>query len=236
MSDLLLVLLLTSGAGIMIPLGGWLGAKEHLTNGHLRSDLHSGIVALGAGALFAAVALVLVPDGVKNLGVGVAAVTFIGGTLTFLAIDLLTDRLGTSAANPVSMALDFFPESLALGAAFAVGTQAGFLLALLIAVQNLPEGFNSYRELADADTAPVKIHLLLAAMVFLGPVAGIIGFLWLGGLPSVVGGVAMFASGAILFAVFHDLAPESVRYCHYNPTLGASLGFLIGIIGHSVLV
>ncbi|MBW3582661.1 MAG: divalent cation transporter [Euryarchaeota archaeon] len=236
MNEILLVVLLTGGAGLMIPLGGWLGAKEHLTDGHLRKDLHSGIIALGAGALFAAVALVLVPDAVKSLGVGLSVLTFILGTLTFLTIDVVTDRLGTSVANPIAMGLDFFPESLALGAAFAVGTETGFLLALLIALQNLPEGFNSYRELAEADVRPMRIHLLLAAMLFLGPMAGVIGFLWLGGLPSVVGAVAMFASGGILFAVFHDLAPESVRNCHYSPTLGASLGFLIGVIGHAVLV
>lgn len=68
---------------------------------------------------------------------------------------------------------DFIPEAIALGAAFAHGEKTGALLAILIALQNLPEGFNAYRELnATGDIGGKKLVLLLAACIPLGPLAG----------------------------------------------------------------
>lgn len=45
----------------------------------------------------------------------------------------------------------FLPESLALGAAVAAGGSQALLLGALIALQNIPEGFNAYRELRQFD-------------------------------------------------------------------------------------
>ncbi|MFC0268094.1 hypothetical protein [Kushneria aurantia] len=55
---------------------------------------------------------------------------------------------GTSASQLTAMLSDFVPEALALGATFTVSRESGLLLAGIIALQNLPEGFNAYRELA----------------------------------------------------------------------------------------
>ena len=44
------------------------------------------------------------------------------------------------------MLLDYVPESLALGGAFAIGAESAPLLAIVMGLQNLPEGFNGYRE------------------------------------------------------------------------------------------
>jgi hypothetical protein len=43
--------------------------------------------------------------------------------------------------------LDFMPEAIALGAVFGARTPTRYVLAILIRIQKLPEGFNSYREL-----------------------------------------------------------------------------------------
>ena len=45
------------------------------------------------------------------------------------------------------LAVDFLPEAIALGATFGGGHAGGTLLAILIAMQNLPEGFNAFREM-----------------------------------------------------------------------------------------
>lgn len=42
--------------------------------------------------------------------------------------------------------MDFVPEAIAPGAALALGSDTAFLLALLIALQNVPEAFNACRE------------------------------------------------------------------------------------------
>ena len=45
------------------------------------------------------------------------------------------------------MLSDFIPEAIALVASFATGNPTANLLAAMIAIQNLPEGFNAYREM-----------------------------------------------------------------------------------------
>jgi ZIP family zinc transporter len=101
-----------------------------------------GVLAFGAGALLAAVALVLVPEGIHGRLAPFAAASFLAGALVFLAIDRAIETRGGQAANLLAMVMDFVPESIALRAAFATGGSAGPLLAILIALQNLPEGFN----------------------------------------------------------------------------------------------
>jgi ZIP family zinc transporter len=41
----------------------------------------------------------------------------------------------------------------------------------------------------------------------------------------------LFASGAILYSIFQDIAPQVKLKKHYAPPMGAILGFVLGIIG-----
>jgi ZIP family zinc transporter len=41
----------------------------------------------------------------------------------------------------------------------------------------------------------------------------------------------LFASGAILYSIFQDIAPQAKLKKHYAPPMGAILGFVLGIIG-----
>src|SRR3990167_7004905 len=61
----------------------------------------------------------------------------------FMGLDILLARSKTAASQMAAMLSDFIPESLALGAAFAHGGKGAMLLAILMALQNLPEGFNA---------------------------------------------------------------------------------------------
>jgi ZIP family zinc transporter len=142
------------------------------------------------------------------------------------------------------MLADFIPEALALGAMFAVDGKGGLLLALLITVQNLPEGFNAYREMTAAEN-PATIHrsrkaqgiegkkvlLIFCCLVPLGPAAGVVGHVWLAQYDEVLDFIMLFASGGILYLVFQDIAPQAKLEKHWLPTMGAVLGFLFGVLG-----
>jgi ZIP family zinc transporter len=144
----------------------------------------------------------------------------------------------------IAMLADFIPEALALGAMFAVGGEGGMLLALLIAVQNLPEGFNAYREMTAAED-PVTIHrgrkaqgmkgkkvlLMFCCLVPLGPAAGFVGHVWLAQYDEILDFIMLFASGGILYLVFQDIAPQARLDKHWLPPMGAVLGFLFGVLG-----
>ncbi|MEQ9262099.1 MAG: hypothetical protein RLP14_02950 [Owenweeksia sp.] len=42
----------------------------------------------------------------------------------------------------------------------------------------------------------------------------------------------VFSSGGILFLTFQDIAPQARLEKHWAPTLGAVLGFALGLMGH----
>lgn len=230
---LLETLLLTLLAGLTMPLGALIACRERFRPHWLEQEFRHSVMAVGGGALLSAVALVLVPDGVAHLSVAGALLWFLLGGLTFMLIDVLLHRFRTPASQLVAMLADFVPESVALGATFALGGSNGLLLALLIGVQNLPEGFNAFRELRQSSRlAAGRIVLLFALMALLGPLAGLIGYFWLAAYPQWVAAVMLFAAGGILYAVFQDIAPQVRLARHWGPPLGAVLGFALGMVGH----
>src|SRR3990167_2729980 len=103
--------------------------------------------------------------------------------------------------------------------------------AIQMALQNLPEGFNAYREMNQASGySRQRLLSLFAAAALLGPVAGVSGYLWLDDSPQVVAAVMLFAAGGILYSVFQDIAPQAKLNKHWAPSLGALLGFMLGIV------
>ncbi len=233
METLLLVLLLTVLAGLAIPAGGFLASREHLKRGEFREDLLHGIVAFGGGVLLSAVALVLVPEGLASTTIPEFSIAVAAGAVVFLLIDYVVESHGGRVGQLASMTMDYLPESIALGAAFGVGGTLGPLLAFLVGLQNLPEGFNSYRELKQSGWRSTRSMALLGTLVLLGPVAGVIGFLYLAHHPRLIAWLFLFAAGGILYSIFHDVAPLAYQRRHWVPTLGAVAGFLIGMIGQA---
>ena len=192
-------------------------------------------MAFGGGALLSAVALVLVPEGMVNVNPVPACLWFIVGGLSFMSLDIHLKKINTPASQLAAMLSDFIPESIALGAAFATGKNSAFLLAGLIALQNIPEGFSAYRELnATSAYKPRKIIIMFTLMAILGPIAGVSGYLWLSEYPEVISVIMLFASGGILYSIFQDLAPQVKLENHWAPPMGAVLGFVLGMFGFMV--
>lgn len=234
MEHWLVIVLLTLAAGMAMPAGALLARIENLRPRWLEDELRHAVVAFGGGALLSAVALVLVPEGNAALSIVPASLCFAAGGLAFMALDRTLARSNTPASNLAAMLSDFVPEALALGAAFGGGADTAVLLALLMALQNLPEGFNAYRELRDStDLSGRRIVLSFAAMALLGPVAGLVGFELLADAEAALGGVMLFAAGGILYAVIGDIAPQARLEQRWAPPLGAVGGFLLGMVGQS---
>lgn len=235
MNDVTQLVLLTLLAGVSMPVGAALAAAENIRPLWLENELRHGVIAFGGGALLSAVALVLVPEGSEDLTTGWMAFFFSSGGIAFMALDDFLSRLKGSVSQLVAMLSDFIPEALALGAAIALGSSSAALLAGLMALQNLPEGFNSFREMKEAgDYKSRTIILAFGAMSLLGPIAGLIGFFWLADCAFAVSGIMLFSAGGILYIVFQDIAPEAKVEKRWAPALGAVAGFLLGMIGHQL--
>lgn len=230
---LITLLLFTLLAGLAMPVGAILANLSERYLHWKESEIKHGVIAFGGGALLSAIALILVPQGIENKSMASAAFYFLGGSVAFMLIDIMLDKFKSTASQLVAMLGDFIPEALAVGAAVAIGSPSSFLLALLMTLQNLPEGFNAYNELKQSSNmSNAKLIGLFFVMSLAGPICGIIGFLWLADQPEAISSIMLFAAGGILYSVFQDIAPQAKLDRHWIPALGATLGFLLGLLGH----
>jgi len=229
-------ILLTAAAGASIPIGGFLARVESIQPRWLEQELRHSVIAFGGGVLLSAVALVLVPEGIRSLTVVAASTAMLAGGGLFLALDVVLAKRGGSASQLAAMLADFIPEAIALGAMCATGESGtAYLLALMIGLQNLPEGFNAYRELIGSGARSSTVLLAMSLIVLLGPVAGIAGTTLLAGRETIVGVIMLFASGGILYLMFQDIAPQARLQRRWAPPMGAVLGFFAGLIGHMLM-
>ena len=232
-----LALLLATLAGASIPLGAGLALlRFRLLAGFAESEARHGVIAFGAGALLAAVALVLIPEGTERLRPVPALLWFMVGGAGFAVIDRMIAKRGGRVAQFLAMMMDYLPEALALGALIAADFSTAVLVATLIALQNLPESFNAMREMHSASAENGRrLFILFALMVPLGPLAAYVGFILPPGYQSAIGAVMMISSGGILYLMFQDIAPTVPLENSMLPPLGAVLGFALGLAGHLMI-
>jgi ZIP family zinc transporter len=231
------MLLYTTASGACILAGGLLARVERIRPLWLEQELRHSIIAFGGGILLAAIAFVLVPEGREffpSPGWGVAL--FLLGGVVFMLVERYLATRRRQLPQTMAMLLDFVPESIAMGGMFALGSPSAPLLALLIGLQNLPEGFNAYRELLGIANYRVRRTLyLMLVLTLAGPVAGVLGWSIAAGFPALVGAIMLFSSGGILYLLFQDIAPQSRLERHWAPTLGAVLGFCFAMLAEMLV-
>lgn len=224
-------------AGFTVVLGALLALYfQHHVHSDIRRELIAHTVeAFGGGIMLAAVALVLIPKGMHALSIWAVLLTFIAGVISFALIDQFIKKHGGKLGNLIAMTLDFVPESIALGALFVVEPKTATLLAIFIGLQNFPESFTAFRELVQSGFSAKKSLIMLTLLSFSGVVGAFIGLYFLQDKPEINGMLMIFSSAGILFLLFQDIVPE----IHLNktslPSMAASFGFLVGIMGEMAL-
>ncbi|MBQ4823516.1 divalent cation transporter [Leisingera sp. HS039] len=224
-------ILLAGLAGLAMPLGGFLAWCEHIRNPMLRDEVLHTIGAFGGGALASAVALVLVPEAAGVLPPAWAVGLFAAGGAVFYAVDTLLQRHGGSGALLLAMLLDYLPEAMALGAMLVADAATAKLLALMIFLQNLPEGFAAFREVWNGSSPAWHVLLAFLGLAALGPVCALAGLVWLADARAALGAIMIFAAGGILYLLFQDIAPKAHSSRSSVPALGAVAGFALGLAG-----
>ncbi|WP_322520673.1 divalent cation transporter [Guyparkeria halophila] len=218
-------------AGLAIPAGALVSAHHRMRSYWVEHEIDSFVSYFGGGALLAAVALVLVPFGMEHAHVASAAVAFLIGGLVFWQVSSWLKRRGTAVAQFLGMLLDFIPEGIALGAAVATGSNVAYLLALLIALQNMPEGFASFHEMRRGGMRLGRLWTIFLLAPLAGPLAAWFGFALLAAEDQVLALLMLFCSGGILYLIFEDIAPGAHMSRETLPAMGAVAGFLLGLIG-----
>ncbi|MDO6803738.1 ZIP family metal transporter [Wenyingzhuangia sp. 1_MG-2023] len=231
-------LILFSGfAGITVLIGGILANyfNHHIKEGYLKYEITHTLMSFGAGIILSALALVLIPKGMEELELMPMVFSFLFGAVLFMFIDQYLAKQSGQVATLLAMMMDFVPESIALGAVFAIEPQMATLLAVFIGLQNLPEAFNSFRDLVQSGFTTRKTLLIFVFLSFSGVIGALIGHFFLSDYPNLTAHLMTFASGGILYLLIQDIIPESKLEKNYLTSLGATLGFLIGIVGEKLL-
>ncbi len=231
MEHLTTVGLYAFASGITILIGGILSRLDHFPDSENKKLILHAIIAFGGGVLIAAVAFVLVPRGIESLSIPYIAVFFLSGAYVFFILSRKLNQSGSSVSQLLAMMMDFIPEAIALGAVFAHDKDLGLLLAIFIGLQNLPEGFNSFKELVNNGFSPNKSLLILLPLSLIGVLAACLGFIFLHNQPTTIAALMLFAGGGIIYLTFQDIAPMSRMKTYGSPALGASLGFFVGMLG-----
>jgi len=236
--DVLSIVGLTVLAGACIPLGGLLASFERIRPNWLEQEFRHFVIALGGGILLGAVAVVFIPEGRSSMGGSLLAIpAILAGGLIFFLIERVLGLKRRESPQLLGVMLDFIPEAAALGGLAVVNTEIALLMALLIALQNLPEGFNAYRELLYLKGhSSRKTLVFMISLVITGPVAGLFGYFFLSERPVLLGSLMLMASGGILYLIFQDIAPQSRLDRHWGPPLGAVLGFCITLFSHYLVI
>ncbi|MGO2562176.1 ZIP family metal transporter [Psychrobacter sp.] len=231
-------LILFSGfAGATVFIGGVLANifDHHIKDSPFKSQLVHTLMSFGAGIILSALALVLIPKGMEVLSVWGVMASFSLGAVLFMFIDRRLAKSGSQQATLLAMMMDFVPESIALGAVFAIEPQMAILLAVFIGLQNLPEAFNSFRDLVQSGFSVKKTLAIFFILSFFGIISALIGHFLLSQHPSMTAYLMTFASGGILYLLIQDIIPESKLNSNYMTSLGATFGFLIGVVGEMLI-
>ena len=229
MTELAYNFLLTLGAGLCMPLGGVLARIEHISPEWLETEFRHFMIAFGGGLLLGGVFVVLLPEGVArfdNPSLGI--LVFMIGGFAFFAIERTMGLKHRQKPQLLGMLLDYLPESIALGGLAVSNPSTALLLALVIGAQNIPEGFNAYRELS-GQTSRLSAHVLRFMLLLapIGPIAAITAHFLFRDQSVVLGAIMLLGAGGIMYIIFQDIAPQSRLKNHWAPPLGAIMGFAI---------
>ena len=235
---MLLNLIVFSGfAGITVFIGGILANyfNHHIKESPVKYEIIHTLMSFGSGIMLSALALVLIPEGMEQLDLLPIVFSFLFGAILFMIINQYLAKKGGKSATLLAMLMDFIPESIALGAVFAIEPDMALLLAVFIGLQNLPEAFNSFRDLIQSGFTVRKTLILFFFLSFFGIVGALIGHYFLRDYPDLTAHLMIFASGGILYLLIQNIIPESKLEKSYLTSLGAILGFLVGIIGDKII-
>ena len=187
--------------------------------------------AFGAGILIAAAVFEMVIQAETTLGIAITLLAFLGGSIIFTVADVIAEKKGGGAGILLGIGLDSIPESLAIGASIAAGGPA-MALAILIGIQNVPEGIASYREMMTGKTAfknnPRRALSAIGIVSVIPIFLGLVGLFYMQGMAEAIAIILALSAGGIFYMLYYDMIPKAHKDRKWMPTFGAVLGFIIG--------
>lgn len=227
-------------------LGTSLGAIIALLFVHDNKKILSLILSFTAGIMLSIVTFDLIYEAIElsnikmtsfGIFVGTIIVVFMENILYKLQINKNHNKfIKSGLLMAIAIAIHNIPEGLAIGSGFMFTSDMGFKLAIIISLHNLPEGIAMATPLKISGFKGVKIIIY---SILAGIPTGIGAFFGtiLGGISnSFIGLCFAIAAGTMLYITCGELIPNS-KDIHNNRLAPVTLciGFIIGIVIINIL-
>ena len=202
--------------------------------------LGSAIQHFAAGTVFAAVAIELLPDVVRQHAIVSTVVGFAAGVALMLTIRQLSTQLEARSKEKrtggiglvVAVGVDIIIDGFLIGISFAAGAKQGLLLTIALSLELLGLGLATVTALHQAGISRWKSVGITAGLALLVLVGATVGTTLLAGVTGpLLNGVLAFGVAALLYLVTEELLVEA----HEIPetTLVTSIffvGFLVVLL------
>ena len=129
----------------------------------------------------------------------------------------------------IAITIHNFPEGLAVGVGFGTGRFAdGLPLAIGIGLQNAPEGLAVAVALMGEGYSRIRSFRIAALTGMVEPVGGALGATVVSISQPLLPWGLVFAAGAMLYVISHEIIPETHRRGHQNhATAGLAVGLVV---------
>ena len=229
-------------SSILAGLATVLGGLFVLLFGHPNARLLAFLLGLASGVMLSVVAVDLLPSALEYGSRAAMSIGFAAGVLLLAVFDNLLSRRrrhrrkGIDAGDSftrlgllvaLGIALHDLPEGLAIGAGFAATHDLGSMLSLAIGLHNIPEGIGMSAPLLFGGWKPWKVILLCLLVALITPLGTILSMVILDISPSFIALCLAFAAGAMVFVVVDELIPISHDSSRFLTSFGLTLGFVL---------
>lgn len=199
-------------------------------------------LGFAGGVMTAVVAIDLIPSALNYGSIWVTGIGFLAGLLIMLALDILISVLsGLKPAGNFSsqrhflkmgylialgIALHDLPEGIAIAVGYSAKESLGILIALAIGLHNIPEGMATAAPLVMGGMSKAKILLTALLISLFTPLGAYLGLIMVSISPNFICLLLALAGGAMAFIIRNELLPEA----HRTHSFMAKVGFGSGLI------
>lgn len=203
----------------------------------------SGTLAFAGAIMVTIVFTGLLPEALEIGGVIPTLIGVIVGVLLIIAADKLIpeEKFSTNENSnahliksgvvlALGIALHNIPEGLAIGVGYIADEKMGIAIALTMLIQNIPEGMSMAAPLYVGGMRKRRIIGITALSGVPMGIGVLIAALFTNISPALLSFGLGFASGAMLYIVFDDMVPSAKSLGKgAGPVLGSIIGILIGV-------
>ena len=195
------------------------------------------LAGFGAGAMIAAIAFTLVPEGLADIAGWEFALWMLIGVVIFLVGDAVVDRrFGTEGAGGsmgivVGSVVDGVPESLIFGIQIGAGITVSPSFLAAVFVSNIPQAIAPSADLRASGWSAARLARLWGVVVLACGLAAALGYLGTQASSEVLGDrAAAVAAGGLLAMLTNSLMPFAFERGGALAGAATAVGFLLPVL------